>query len=81
MSGSNFRIVQTEEGYSIFEVFYDSAGQVVRRSPRPIIDCFAGTACGVTDWLESISLAAEKPPLSLEQMNEALKHPDTQGDP
>lgn len=80
MSGSNFRIVQTDKGYSIFEVFYDSTGHVVGRSQRPMIDCYADTACGVTDWLEAISLAAEKPGITREQMAEAEQRVHQAGD-
>ncbi len=71
MPGSNYRIVQSDKGYSIFEVFYDSTGRVVRRSEQPVIDSYADTACGVTDWLEAISLAAEKPSITREEMEDA----------
>ena len=71
MLASNYRIVQSDLGYSIFKVFYDTRGRVVRRSDTPVIDCYADTACGVTDWLEAISLAAEKPSISADQMRAA----------
>ncbi|MFK8031087.1 MAG: hypothetical protein AB8G18_12700 [Gammaproteobacteria bacterium] len=69
MLASNYRIVETDKGYSIFSVYYDASGQIVRRDPQPVIDCYADTASGVTDWLEAISLAAEKPSISLCDMN------------
>ena len=81
MAGSNFRIVQSEKGYSIFEVFYDSTGRVIRRSQRPIIDCYADTACGVTDWLEAISLAAEKPSITREDIELAEQRISQLSDP
>ncbi len=71
MLPSNYRIVQSDDGYSIFKVYYDSAGRIVSRSDRPVIDCYADNACGVTDWLEAISLAAEKPSISLSEMTQA----------
>ena len=73
MPGSNYRIVETDRGYSIFEVFYDSRGNVVRRGENPLIDCYADNACGVTDWLEAISLAAEKPSIGLKEMERAMQ--------
>ncbi|MEM7083942.1 MAG: hypothetical protein AAF465_14530 [Pseudomonadota bacterium] len=72
MLASNFRIVETPKGYSIYKVFYDASGRIVDCSTKPILDVVADSACGVTDWLEAISLAAEKPPISHAAMQAAL---------
>lgn len=64
MLASNYRIVESDQGYSIFKVYYDTRGQLVSRDDAPAIDGYSDTACGVTDLLEAISLAAEKPVVS-----------------
>jgi len=72
MSGKNFRVVNTERGYSVFEVFYDSRGKPVRRSDQPILQCYADTSCGLSDWLETIQLAFEKPSLDDSEVGEKV---------
>lgn len=39
----NYKIVNTEKGYGIFEVYYNAAGEPCRMTAEPIVDIYSDT--------------------------------------
>ena len=60
MSASNFRVVETEKGFAIFQVYYDTLGKPCRKDAEPVFGQYSSSSCGLLDYIESIQLAFEK---------------------
>ena len=59
----NYRVVRTEDGFTVYEVFYDKEGRPVGRTERPTLDFFCETAEAVLAELDVIRAAWELPPI------------------
>lgn len=61
----NYRVVKTDQGFGVFEVYYDEAGRPNGTTERPILDFYCETPEDLLYELGLIKVALEKPPLDL----------------
>jgi hypothetical protein len=61
----NYRVVRTDQGFGVFEVYYDETGHPHGRTMRPILDFYCDTPEDLLHELELIKAACEKPPLEM----------------
>lgn len=61
----NYRVVKTEEGFGVFEVFYDESGRPVGTTENPTLSFFCDSAEGVLAELEVIKEAWELPVIDM----------------
>ncbi len=61
----NYRVVQTDQGFGVFEVYYDEAGHPNGTTQRPILDFYCETPEDLLYELGLVKAAFEEPPLDL----------------
>ena len=66
----NYRIVKTDEGYSIYEVFYDDKGKAIATTKNPTLDFHVESVDGIKEELEIIKEAFNKSPLNMDEIGE-----------
>jgi hypothetical protein len=64
----NYRIVRTDQGFGVFEVYYDESGRPSGTTERPILDFYCDTPEGLMHELELIKAACEQPPLEMKSI-------------
>jgi hypothetical protein len=64
----NYRVVKTQDGYSVYEVFYDDAGNPSGCTTNPILDFFCDTPEALLEELEIIRHAFETVPLDISEI-------------
>ena len=56
----NYRIVKTEKGYGVFEVYYDDSGQPNGRPLTPVLDYYCDSPDELIEIIELIKSSLEK---------------------
>ncbi len=64
----NYRVVKTEEGYSIYEVLYNEDGKPISCTENPILDFYCDSPKGLKHELNILKKAFKKPPLDLDNI-------------
>ena len=64
----DYRVVKTEEGYTVYEVFYDEDGNPVATTEKPALDFHCETPEGLMSELDVIRMAFESPLIDLEDI-------------
>jgi len=65
MAANNYRVVETENGFAVFKVYYDALGNPIGKDASPVMEFFSSSPCGLLDHIESIQLAFEKNPIKI----------------
>ena len=68
----NYRVVKTELGFSVFEVFYDKQGRPGGRTEKPTLGFYCETPEDVLAELELIKMAFQCPVLNIENIGMML---------
>ena len=61
----NYRVVKTDLGFTVFEVFYDEEGRPISRTENPTLDFYCESAEAVLEELEVIKAAWREPVLDI----------------
>lgn len=64
----NYRLIKTEEGYSVFEVYYDESGSIKGWTEKPILNFFCEKPDDVLYELDVLKNAFDQPALSMEEL-------------
>ena len=59
----NYRIVKTDDGYSVFEVYYDEMGRPTSYTAKPMLNFFCESPAGLLEELEILKRAFDADPL------------------
>ncbi len=65
----NYRVLRTEKGYSVFEVFYDENEKPIGTTEKPILDFYCDSPEDVLDELEKMKEAFSCGVLNIEEIN------------
>ena len=68
LSTYDYRVVKTDEGYSIYEVYYDQLGKPEAYSADPTLNFYCETVEGLKSELEIIKKAFDLFALELEDI-------------
>jgi hypothetical protein len=69
----NYRVVRTDQGFGVFEVYYDEAGRPNGTGERPILDFYCDTPEDLLHELEVMRAAWEQPPLEMNLIGSTVK--------
>ncbi len=64
----NYRVLRTDEGYSVFEVFYDENEKPVGTTEKPILDFYCETPEDILHELEIIKDAFSSGVLDMKEI-------------
>lgn len=65
----NYRIVKSNEGFSVYEVFYDENGELNGITKDPILGFYCETPDDILEELEIIKKAIKEPILNIEDIS------------
>lgn len=71
----NYRLVKTEDGFGVFEVYYDDAGRPNGTSARPVFDFFCETPEAILHEIEVIKAAWDLPALDMDSSGTIARDP------
>jgi hypothetical protein len=59
----NYRVVKTDDGYGVFEVYYDEMGRSKGRTDKPMLNFFCESPACLLEEIEILKRAFDSDPL------------------